>query len=361
MNGNLVSVVVPTYNRPDFLERCLEALLAQDFDHTRYEILIVDDANSEKTRKQVAEWSKKTETYVIWPSSQRKAAVQTGELHTESTLDERSNALVRFTHAPTIRYIPMQVEHGPAAARNAGWINSAGQIIAFTDDDCVPTKGWLSAGVKAIENGAEGVSGKILMPISLNPTDYERNAAGLERSEFVTANCFYRRQALEMAGGFDTRFKVAWREDTDLYFTMIEKGNRLVTAPDAIVVHPVRPAPWGISLRQQEKSQYNALLYKKHPKLYREFVQAGAPWRYYFTVIALLGIILGIFLDITPLSGLSAGLWLGLTGSFAMQRLKDTSHSPEHVIEMIATSAIIPPLSVFWRLRGALKFKVKFI
>ncbi|EGD05142.1 glycosyl transferase family protein, partial [Burkholderia sp. TJI49] len=39
----IVSVVVPTFRRPDLLERCLDALCAQVFDPTTYEILVVDD------------------------------------------------------------------------------------------------------------------------------------------------------------------------------------------------------------------------------------------------------------------------------------------------------------------------------
>ena len=127
------------------------------------------------------------------------------------------------------------------------------------------------------------------MPLPDDPTDYERNAAGLATSEFVTANCFYLRSALEAVEGFDERFAMAWREDADLWLTFIERGEPLVAAEDAIVVHPLRPAPWGVSLSQQRKSQYNALLYKKHPVLYRQRVQPGPPPGYYPIVGSIAG------------------------------------------------------------------------
>jgi Glycosyltransferases involved in cell wall biogenesis len=43
MKSLKVTVVVPTYQRPDLLLRCLQALLFQDFPKDEYEILIVSD------------------------------------------------------------------------------------------------------------------------------------------------------------------------------------------------------------------------------------------------------------------------------------------------------------------------------
>ena len=118
--------------------------------------------------------------------------------------------------------------------------------------------------------------------------------AALERSRFVTANCFYRRTALVAAGGFDERFRLPWREDSDLYFTLLEAGHRLTRATGAVVVHPVRPPSWAVSLGEQRKSMYNALLYKKHPRLYRERVQSRPPLRYYAILCAAVACAAGI-------------------------------------------------------------------
>jgi glycosyltransferase involved in cell wall biosynthesis len=360
MNTPVVSVVVPTYNRPDLLERCLGALLAQDFDPAGFEIVVVDDAASESTRKQVEDWSRKVEVYVLWPKGRKRAPVQTADSLERDAADAMPGELMRMTGSPAIRYIPNQGIHGPAAARNAGWQAAQAPIIAFTDDDCLPEPGWLSAGVGAILAGADGASGKILMPTPVVPSDYERDASGLERSDFVTANCFYRRKVLEAMRGFDPRFKVAWREDTDLYFGTLEQGFQLVKVPEAVVIHPVRGARWGISLSQQKKSQFNALLFKKHPSLYRQRVQAGPPWHYYLTLIAMLAAAIGIAFHVTPLAGLGAGAWLGLTGNFISNRLKGTRHDRSHVAEMVITSILIPPVCVYWRLRGAITHRVWF-
>jgi hypothetical protein len=199
------------------------------------------------------------------------------------------------------------------------------------------------------------------VPVPKSPTDYQRNEAGLATAEFATANCFCRRAVMEAVGGFDERFTAAWREDADLLFTLLERGYRVVPAPQALVVHPVRPARWGISLSQQRKSQFNALLYKKHPALYRQKIQPGPPWHYYGAAAALLGALVpgAAGLPVLALGGL--GLWLALTARFCTRRLRGTSQAPGHIAEMAVTSALIPLLSIGWRLRGAWRFRVLFL
>ncbi len=199
------------------------------------------------------------------------------------------------------------------------------------------------------------------MPLPATPTDYESSASQLVECDFVTANCFYRRDALKDVGGFDERFTAAWREDSDLIFTLRERDARCAYAPDAVVIHPVRPAQWGVSIHQQYKSMYNALLYKKHPVLYRRYIQATPPWLYYAIVGAWVVVLIGALRRSGLLALVGLSLWMWLTGRFCAQRLRHTSHTPRHVAEMVVTSIAIPPLAIFWRLRGAIKFRVFFL
>lgn len=346
--GVHVSVVVPTFKRPEMLIRCLAALMAQDYDAQAYEIIIADDAACAETRQVVESWTQgKTCPYP----------------------------------RHTLRYVPVTGNHGPAAARNAGWRAATGEIIAFTDDDCIPAPGWLSTGMAAFTGGVLGVSGRLIVPLEGVPTDYERNAAQLAHAEFVTANCFYRRSCLEAIGGFDENFTSAWREDSDLIFTLMRRfgdegfrdwayepgtigedtlASPFVHAPNAIVIHPLRSAHWGISLRQQRKSMFNALLYKKHPRLYRQKIQVTPPLHYYGILGSLFAFMLGLFSRHERLAFIAACLWLLLTGRFCLNRLQHTSSHPLHKAEMLVTSVFIPPLAIFWRMRGALKFRVFF-
>ena len=313
-----VSVVVPTYRRTDLLARCLAALVSQDLNAAEYEVIVADDAADEGTR---------------W--------------------------IVEGYAAPNIRYIPVEGAHGPAAARNRGWRAANADIVAFTDDDTVPARDWLRQGLKAFEEGVVGVQGRVVVPLPEAPTDFERNMAGLERAEFPTANCFYRRSALEEVDGFDERFTAPWREDADLFFTLLERGSRLERAPAAVVVHPLRPAEWAVSLRQQRQNIFDALLYKKHSDLYRRRIP-HAGWRYYgiaaFALTAV-GAAIGSRRQVAAVAALT---WALMTGTFLAERLDGTSREPAHVLEMLVTSVLIPPVAIFWRLRGALRYRVAF-
>jgi glycosyltransferase involved in cell wall biosynthesis len=326
-----VSVVVPTYKRNDLLDRCLAALAAQAHPPDAYEIIVADDAASCETERLVASWA---------------------------------------ARAPCpLRYIPVTASRGPAAARNRGWSAARGGIIAFTDDDCVPEPGWLRAGVapfgcpmdRDAGRKVAAVFGRIVVPLPPRPTDHERDTAGLETAEHATANCFYRRDILRAVGGFDERFVAAWREDSDLAFTILERHARIVRAPEAVVVHPVRAAQWGSSIGQQHKSMYNALLCKKHPALYRARVQPSPPWHYYGILGALLAALAGGIGGNRPVALLGGGAWLAMTGRFCAHRLRGAARTPTHMAEMAVTSAVIPPLSIYWRLRGAFKYRVIFL
>jgi GT2 family glycosyltransferase len=283
-----VTVVVPTCGRPELLARCLAALDRQTLPRGEYQVIVADDS---------------------------------------------------------------VLRSGPAAARNRGWQQARAGIIAFTDDDTEPQPQWLENGLRAMQH-ADAAAGRLVMPIPDPPTDYERNAQGLERAEFVTANCFVRREVLERIGGFDEGFRIAWREDSDLQFRLLRSGARIARAQDAVVVHPVRPAPWGVSLRQQRKVMFDALLFRKHPELYRRHIRAGGRWDYYAIVGALL---------VAPVFPAALLPWAMLTGWFFGQRMKGASRRPAHVLEMLVTSALIPPLAVFWRVAGMLRYRVAFL
>lgn len=320
-----VSIVVPTYKRPHLLDRCLAALCAQDYPTKHFEIVVADDAGGDRGTLRLIERYRR-----------------------------------ESPHGPAIRYARVTGRHGPAAARNTGWRTAAGPVIAFTDDDCVPDRHWLREGLFALGKQRSAVYGRIHMPLPKNPTDYERDAARLATAGFVTANCFCRKNVLESIGGLDENFTAAWREDSDLHFSLIEKGYDVAQAPRALVVHPVRPASWGASLRQQRKILFDALLYKKHPTLYRERIRRAPRWDYYAILLLLFAATVGWMLDAYPLLFAAGAGWLGATVRFCYWRLRDTSRHPSHVVEIAFTSMLIPPLAVFWRLVGAMKFRVMF-
>ncbi|MEO7001912.1 MAG: hypothetical protein ABI068_08800 [Ktedonobacterales bacterium] len=78
------------------------------------------------------------------------------------------------------------------------------------------------------------------------------------------------------------------------------------------------------------------------------------------TVGALVVSLLGVLSGRRTLTLAGAALWLWLTSTFSLRRLHGTSRAPRHIAEMALTSALIPPLAIYWRLRGALRYRVWF-
>jgi len=325
--GLRVSVVIPTCRRPDLLRRCLAAVIGQRLPSSAFEVIVVDDGHDDETRRLVE----------------------------SAALDPRP--------AVAVRYLRPQAGRGPAVARNTGWRAALAPLIAFTDDDTVPRADWLAQGTRAMQQAAGIVAmcGRVRVPLAGAPTDHALMTQGLERAEFVTANAFVRRGALILVGGFDERFTRPWREDSDLQFRLMAEAGPMGRCERAVVVHPVRPVPWGISLRQQRNSFFEPLLYKKHPRLYRERIRRQPPWNYY--AIVALALAFPLLLAGGRLWAAAGALVLALllVLQFAWRRLRRTSHSPSHVLEMLATSALIPFASVYWRLRGALHFRVPYL
>ncbi|WP_043683742.1 glycosyltransferase family 2 protein [Castellaniella defragrans] len=315
-----VSVVVPTYRRPGMLARCLAALLAQTLPGGRYEIIVCDDAPDPAVRALL-----------------------------EQLAPEGAGR-------PALHYLPVTATQGPAGARNRGWRAARAPVVAFTDDDTVPDARWLEAGLAAMTPDVDAATGRVVMPVPDPPTDYERDAGRLAQAEFVTANCFLRRAVLERLGGFDERYSQAWREDSDLHFSLLEGGCRIERAPDAVVVHPLRPVRFAAGLSMQRKVMFDALLYRKHRLHYRQRIRRRPPWFYLLVTAVALAAPVCLLAGWFAAAAAAAAAWLALTLGFFLRRLRGTALSVRNVADLALTSALIPLLSIFWRLVGAWRF-----
>ena len=105
---------------------------------------------------------------------------------------------------------------------------------------------------------------------------------------------------------------------------------------------------------------FDALLYKKHPQLYRQKIGAAPRWDYCAIVAALILSLLGLAIGHGVLAIAGAATWALLTAMLCRKRLEGTSRSVSHIAEMVFTSALVPPLTVFWRVAGAIRFRVRF-
>ena len=167
-----VSVVVPTYNRKDALKDCLDSLFNQSYPPETYEVIVIDDGSTDGTKEFLRGYSQRI---------------------------------------PRLKYFT-QSNKGPAAARNLGIRNSSGEIVCFTDDDCIADKEWIKNLVKAYADDKVGcVGGKILpyKPTTLLE-NYSHKTGILDQKKFsdeigpvITSNTSYSKQILLDLKGFD--------------------------------------------------------------------------------------------------------------------------------------------------------------
>jgi GT2 family glycosyltransferase len=226
------SVVVPTFQRPARLVRCLTALAAQDYPAGRFEVVVVNDGG----------------------------ALPDGPL-----------APLRERLALTVVH---QANAGPAAARNRGVAHAAGEIVAFTDDDCEPAADWLRrlgaalAAEPACMAGGHTVNALRDLPCAeasqlLVDYLYEHfDGTSPARARFFTSNnlALARARFLEL-GGFDATFPRAAGEDRDLCDRWARHGWPMCLVPEAVVRHA---HDMGLSGFWRQHYAYGAAAYHFH-------------------------------------------------------------------------------------------------
>jgi histidinol-phosphate phosphatase family protein len=250
---------------------------------------------------------------------------------------------------------------GPGAARNMGWRAATAEWVAFLDDDVVAPPGWralLADDLGDLPAHVAGSQGAIRVPPAdaRRPTDWERNVRGLEDARWATADMAYRRSALAAVGGFDERFRRAYREDAELGLRLIEAGFEIHTG-SRHVIHPVRPAGPGVSVRLQAGNADDALMRALHGRDWRE--RAGAPAGrlplHMLTTGAGLAAIAALATGRRRAAVVAAAAWAAATTEFAWRRIAPGPRTAREIATMAWTSAALPAAAVLQRLRGELR------
>jgi glycosyltransferase involved in cell wall biosynthesis len=185
---------------------------------------------------------------------------------------------------------------GPARARNRALDVARGELIAFTDDDCVAGPDWLEAGVEAWGGDANRFVQGAVAPIAaerhrLGAFSYSIVVAG-PTPNYECANVFYPRALLDRVGGFDDTY-ARTGEDCDLGWRVRAAGGRPVFAADARVEHAVVHLGVRGYLRRLWSWSYAMRPYADHPQL-RSHLHHRVFWNFshYLLVRALLGALL---------------------------------------------------------------------
>ena len=159
---------------------------------------------------------------------------------------------------------------GPAAARNAGVGATECDLAAFLDDDVTCDPGWLKGVLRRFEDPTvTAVEGAIRVPPGRHPlfSHFVENRSG---GLYLTANLICRRSAFLEAGGFDERFRRAGREDTQFAWKLMERGGRILFAPEVVVTHAVLTGDDRVFIRYAQRARADALLWRMFPDRYRE-------------------------------------------------------------------------------------------
>ena len=206
MSAPFVSVIIPTHNRMEPLEKCLARVCSQDYPKKSYEIMVVDDYSTDGT-----------------PSLVRMLQKKHHNLH----------------------YLQIQ-RKSPGAARNAGLAKAKGEIIAFTDDDCVAPHDWISSLVKeflgtdtaAVGGAVSNPTNRYIAHASHLLNFYPWLPAGKKRfmKEIPTANVAYRRASIQ--GMLFPEFpNDSVYEDSLFNYALYRKEGKILFCPNIIVEH----------------------------------------------------------------------------------------------------------------------------
>jgi glycosyltransferase involved in cell wall biosynthesis/GT2 family glycosyltransferase len=161
---------------------------------------------------------------------------------------------------------------GAIKARNNGAFLASGNVLAFTDDDCLPDPEWLcNARFYFQDNKTVGVEGRIYSDKKDNPAWRPVSNEGFEGIGFMTANLFVRSAVFQHLGGFDLQFDHPhFREDTDFGWRMLNLG-KVPYASLVSVFHPAQPRNIERESRTERCKFFrqDARLYAKHPEKFR--------------------------------------------------------------------------------------------
>lgn len=228
-----VSVIVCSYNGANTLEECLDSLAR--IDYPDYEVVLVDDGSTDNTRE-IAERC------------------------------ERRMPQLRYVH---------QENRGLSAARNVGAELAKGEIVAYTDSDCVADPHWLYRLVVGMQDlKVEAIGGPNIPPaadnwvgkcVAASPGGPSHVMLDDRYSEHVPGcNMAFRRQTLLDLGGFDPQFRQAG-DDVDVCWRFLDAGLKIGFAAGAFVWHHRRHSLRGFYTQQRGYGRSEAMLQFKHP------------------------------------------------------------------------------------------------
>ena len=240
-----ISVMLPTYKRPEDLRRTLSGLEKQSIEPDRFEIIVVDDGSGDNTEELLQEFSEETGT--------------------------------RFSYAV------LRVNGGPAKARNVGLGMCRGAVVLIIGDDIEPGSLLLENHLlfhQQNDDETYALLGHVSFPRGLKPNAFMRwlehggrkfffNYSDLKPMDqvdpifFYTCNVSVKQSLLEKSGWFDESFPYASHEDLELGYRLADQGMKLIYDPEAKGYHWHMLSVQGIARRVYLMGYSAALFWQK--------------------------------------------------------------------------------------------------
>ncbi len=222
------SVIVCSYNGARTLAACLESL--GKLNYPEYEVILVDDGSTDDT------------AYVA-------------------------------SQFPNVRYIH-QENHGLSHARNTGAAGAKGEVLVYTDSDCMADVDWLAYLIGTLVSGDyAGVGGPNIPPLAQNWIQACVAAAPGGPSHVLLTdtiaehipgcNMAFYRWAFDLVGGFDPEYRKAG-DDVDFCWRVQQAGGVIAFSPAAIVWHHRRFTLRAFFNQQHGYGEAESLLRFKH-------------------------------------------------------------------------------------------------
>ena len=316
----LFSVIVPTHHRPEKLKILLQSILEQSLPASEYEVILVPSPNDSGVKN-------------LGFSS--------------------SNLLVLSADSDPF--------NGTSASykRNAGARAAKAPWLAFVDDDCVADKNWLlNAELLLKSNDCQAIEGLTKIP---SPEKMTYTFKGLQRLSkaggYQTCNMFYKRDVFLDCGGFDLKFPF-YLEDTDLAWTLLDRGHKIVFAESCIVEHPVPAADVNRLLFNAYRARLIPYLYKKHTQLFKN-QGWKALQRFQWAFLGIHTILL-LWLFTSPTlqrAFIVASLVFAMSAVYTAKQLQGCSFSLNEAFKMWMYYMITPWITIFQLWRGNLQQK----
>jgi glycosyltransferase involved in cell wall biosynthesis len=233
----MVSVVVPVYDAESTIEECIHSLLRLNYQKENLELIFINNSSADRTVNILNQYSDK----------------------------------IKILH---------EKKRGPAAARNKGLINAAGEVVAFTDSDCIVDKDWLQNIVNPLQDERIGiVGGKILAKRPCNLIeefgeiihDHYRAINEFKPAYVVTGNWASKLSVIKEIGFFDESFIKPAFEDVDLSYRISQADYKFIYKPEAIVYHRYEKTLFGLFQEGYRHGYFSVKNIKKHKIFLRQF------------------------------------------------------------------------------------------